>query len=73
MIWLLNHGADKEIKDIQGRTAEDLVEERHDPFITKLNANALIFLEVTWSEVCKFEMFFIELVKIWYFVFAEAP
>ena len=27
MIWLLAHGADKEIKDIQGRTAEDLIEE----------------------------------------------
>jgi len=51
VIWLLNHGADKEIKDIQGRTAEDLVEERHDPFITKLAVNAFKFFEVTWSEV----------------------
>eukprot|EP00438_Fugacium_kawagutii_P029963 Skav236630 [mRNA] locus=scaffold2276:97248:97773:- [translate_table: standard] len=27
VIWLLNHQADKEIKDIQGRTAEDLIED----------------------------------------------
>ena len=27
VIWLLNHNADREIKDIQGRTAEDLIEE----------------------------------------------
>ncbi|CAJ1351158.1 unnamed protein product [Effrenium voratum] len=27
VIWLLKHGADKDIKDIQGRSAEDLVED----------------------------------------------
>ena len=33
VIWLLNHNADREIKDIQGRTAEDLIEETRKEFV----------------------------------------
>lgn len=40
VIWLLKNGADKEVKDIQGRTAEDLIEDYWGDFCQRYWGNA---------------------------------